>query len=113
RQQHLAERLMRDGLQRALLIRGRAAGPDGELDREDADDPVDEAAGDESRTREPLERAAVSHVLAASPSCLNRLRLRWCLDAHGTTTCRVPVWIRRRRRPAPAGSAGTGRRPTT
>ena len=50
RQQELAERLMRNGAERAALVRQLAAVPERELERQDADDPVDQAARDEACT---------------------------------------------------------------
>ena len=49
REQNLPERLMRDGLQRTLLIRELAPCAERELQREDPDDRVDERTRDESR----------------------------------------------------------------
>ena len=46
---------MRDGVHRALLVRQLAAVPERELERQDADDPVDQPARDEARAREVLE----------------------------------------------------------
>ena len=58
REQHVAERLLLDRAQRALLVRDLAAVPDREVEREQADDPVDERARDEARAREDRRRAA-------------------------------------------------------
>ena len=49
REQDLAERLMRDRVQRALLVRQLASVTERELEGENPDDSVDERAGDESR----------------------------------------------------------------
>ena len=57
REQDLAERLVRDRLQRPLLVRQLAAVAERELQGENPDDPVDEPAGDEPGPREPLECA--------------------------------------------------------
>src|SRR4029079_19618295 len=46
-QQYFPEPLVCDRLQRTLLVRRRAAYSDGELDREDPNDPVDQPARDE------------------------------------------------------------------
>jgi hypothetical protein len=43
-QQHLPERLLRDLSERTLLIRALTARAEGDLDREDADDRVDQPA---------------------------------------------------------------------
>jgi hypothetical protein len=55
-EQHLAERLLGDRPQGFLLVRGRPAFADRELDREDRDDQVDESAGDEAGPGQVAER---------------------------------------------------------
>jgi len=67
--------LVGDRLQGALLVGRRAAGADGKLDREDADDPVDQAAGNETGSRQPLETAAVRALLPARSGPPNWLPL--------------------------------------
>jgi len=87
-QQHLSERLMGDGLERALLVRGRAAGAESELDREDADDSVDQPASGEARAREPFEAAAVRDLLAAGLGLADgTVRIDWRLGARGGLLC--------------------------
>ena len=54
-QQGLAERLLGDRVQRALLIGCLAAVAERQLDGQDADDHVDDAAGDQPGARQPLE----------------------------------------------------------
>ena len=49
REQDLAERLVRDRVQRALLVRQLASVTECELEGENPDDSVDEPAGDETR----------------------------------------------------------------
>ena len=63
-QERLAERLLRDRLQGALLVRRLPAVPDGQLDRENTDDRVDRPAGDEAGSGEPLELPRCVDVLA-------------------------------------------------
>ena len=55
-EQNLAERLMRDRMEGALLVRQLAAVAERQLEREHADDPVDQTPGHEAGTREVLER---------------------------------------------------------
>jgi hypothetical protein len=49
REEKLAERLMRNGVQRTLLVGQLASVTKGELEGENADDRVDDRAGDEPR----------------------------------------------------------------
>ena len=59
REQHVAEGVLLDGAERALLVRDLAAVPDGEVEGEQPDDPVDERARDEAGTRQDrVERRA-------------------------------------------------------
>src|SRR5581483_3179649 len=81
-QQHLPKRLVREGLQGALLVRRLASGTKRELDREDADDSVDQAASDEPRTRQPFEAPALRDLVCAH------------LGAHGVRTARRCFRIR-------------------
>ena len=63
RDQHRpAEWLVRERAHGALLVGRLAAAADRELQRQEADDPVDEAARDEPGAGEPLERPAVDEV---------------------------------------------------
>jgi hypothetical protein len=48
REQHVAKRVLLDCAKRALLVCDLAAVPDGEVEGEQPDDPVDERAGDEA-----------------------------------------------------------------
>ena len=83
-EKHLAEGLRCDRLQRSLLVRGLPADAEGELEGEDADEAVDDRAGDEARARQPLEAAAPDDLLAARASLPCRPRPGWRLDAHAT-----------------------------
>jgi hypothetical protein len=51
-QEHLAERLMSDRLQRSALVGGLAARAERELDCQDSDNAVDHGARDETRPGE-------------------------------------------------------------
>src|SRR5437764_1398092 len=70
------------GLHRARLVRHVPAGAEGDLDREDADDAVDHAAGDEAGARERLEGGALANLVARALGLLDRRRLAWCVNAH-------------------------------
>src|SRR5205085_11032439 len=74
-QEQLAERLVRDRLQRALLVRRLPAGAEGELDREYADDRVDQAPRNEPRASQPIEPAAPRDLLPSDPRAAYRPRL--------------------------------------
>jgi hypothetical protein len=67
RQQDLAEGLVGDGVESALLVRELAAVPDRELERQDSDDGVDQSTRDESRTREPFESTRPDETLTSGP----------------------------------------------
>ena len=67
REQHLPERLMRDGVHRALLVRQLAAVTERELERQDPDDPVDQAPRHEPRAREVLEGAGMDESRVRPP----------------------------------------------
>ena len=81
-QQHLAERLARDGVERALLVGRLAAVAERQLDGQEPDDPVDDAAGDQPGAGQPLELRPPRHPLAlrlrladGRPSCARALHL--------------------------------------
>ena len=63
-EEHLPERLLRDRIQRTVLIRRLAAISEGQLDGEDADDGVDHPTRDKPRTSQRFKRPAVREVLA-------------------------------------------------
>ena len=81
-QEHLAERLLGDRLQGAALVCRLAAGPDCKLDGQDADHAVDDAARNESRSRERLEALCVFDLVTGSFGASDG----WRLSAHSTTT---------------------------
>lgn len=62
-QECMPKRLVRDRLQRSLLIGGGTAAADCELPGEDADDHVYKPARDEAGPRQPLEGTASHDVL--------------------------------------------------
>src|SRR5436190_4581194 len=78
-QQHLAERLMSDRLQRTALVRRLSAGTDCEFDRQDPDDPVDDTARDEAGPGKRFERRG---TLDAVCRCLR--------TTDGPCCCRIP-----------------------
>ncbi len=93
RQEQLAEGLVRNGVQRALLVRELPPVPDRELEREDPDDRVDEAAGHESAAGEELERPRVNEVAPGRlrrPERLRVLRVLY-LAQLAATACAVGV----------------------
>ena len=63
-EQEPAERLVRDRLQRSALIGGLPAGAECELERQDPDDPVDEAPGGEPGAGEDLEGGGLPDVFS-------------------------------------------------
>ena len=70
---------MRDGVERALLVRDLAAVPDREPEREHADDRVDEPAGDEPGAREHFEGAECDEAVAGVLAPDSRLARDWLL----------------------------------
>ena len=74
-QERLAERLLRDRVQRALLVRRLAAVAEGELDGEDADDRVDRPARRDAR-RGPATRTAASCATSSPLDCARRTGMR-------------------------------------
>ena len=60
----MPEGVVFDGPERALLIRDLSAAPEGQVERQDADDPVDEAACHEPGAREDREQPRVDEALA-------------------------------------------------
>src|SRR6478736_1326397 len=71
---------MRDRPQRAALVGRLATVPERELDREDADHRVDDAAGDEARAGKYLERRRLLEPLAGLLGLTDRLG--GAVDAH-------------------------------
>ena len=63
-EQKVPEGVVFDGAERSLLVRDLAAAPEGKVERQDADDPVDEAACHEPGARENREQPRVDEVLA-------------------------------------------------
>ena len=63
REEQLAERLMRDRVQRALLVRQLAAVTECDLEREDADDRVDRGRGRRSRLARATRRPSTGRSL--------------------------------------------------
>ena len=67
----MAERLVRDGLECALLVCELAALTDRELESKHADDRIDRATRDEPGSGEQLERPRVDDVVSRRPTgCL-------------------------------------------
>jgi hypothetical protein len=63
--------------------------PDREFDREDADDPVDQAAGDKAGARQPLEATAPYDLLPADLGLADRTTsLDWRLCGHAVSLSR-------------------------
>src|SRR5581483_5915166 len=93
-QEHLPERLPGDLLERALLVRRLSARVERELDRQDADDPVDQPSRDEAGAGEPLEAAAARQLLSSNlniPDC----RFARRVHAHGRPPLAwAPLWER-------------------
>ena len=80
REQDVTERALLDGSQGALLVRDLAAVPDDQLEREQADDPVDERTRHETGPRENREERRVDESLAGRAGAAERqgIRLRRC-----------------------------------
>ena len=71
REQELAERLVRDRVQCALLVRDLASVPERQPERENADDSVDEPPRDEACAGERFERMGALDTLANAPGGTN------------------------------------------
>src|SRR4029450_10992970 len=67
-EQELAKGLVRHSVQRALLVLELAALAEGDLERQESDDRVDQATGDEARARKPFEPAGSRDSLACRSS---------------------------------------------
>jgi hypothetical protein len=63
-EQHPAEWLVRDCVERALLICQLASVSEGELERENADDSVDQGSGNKAGARQQLECRRLNEALA-------------------------------------------------
>ena len=77
-----AERLVRDRLQRSALVGGLPAGAECELERQDPDDPVDEAPGGEPGASEHLEGSGLPDVFSRRLELPDGGGLGSILDAH-------------------------------
>ena len=63
-EEQVPEGVVFDGAERSLLVRDLAAAPEGQVEGQDADDPVDEAACHEPGAREDREERRVDEALA-------------------------------------------------
>jgi len=81
-QQHLPERLVRERLQSATLIRRLSAGTERELDRQDPDDPVDDTSRDEAGSCEHLECGGALDPVCSRLRAAHRHRPRGRANAH-------------------------------
>ena len=82
-QERLAERLLRDLREGALLVRRLAAAAERELDGEHADDRVDHAAGGDAGARQPLELLGPGEVAALALRAADRCVGRTYVLSHG------------------------------
>ena len=82
-QERLAERLLRDLREGALLVGRLAAAAERELDREHADDRVDHAARGDSGAGQPLELTAPREVTALALRAADRCVGRTYVLSHG------------------------------
>src|SRR5205085_12054579 len=82
-QQYLADGLLDDRLQRAFLIRALAARAERDLEPENAHDPVDQTAGDETGTGQPLEAGALRKLFSFYLCVSDRPRLARRMCSHG------------------------------
>ena len=68
-EEQVPEGVVFDGAERSLLVRDLAAAPEGQVERQDADDPVDEAARNEPRAREVANSRELTKPSPADRAC--------------------------------------------